>query len=221
VIVFKQFLKTSNKSEMTANFLLDLDQTLISSEKIQDFDTKKYKNKVGKFRKQDMDGYYYVFERPGLQEFLTYLFDNFNVSVCTAASKDYALFIIDKIILAKNTNRKLDYILFSYHCRLSNKIKKTSKNLTMLWDIYKLKGYNKDNTVILDDYRDEVYDPQKKNCIVAKEFNFTDDGSENDDFLPKLTDKLRGLVEAVKAGKSVQPMVEEINKEMKVEKTDK
>ena len=42
------------------------------------------------------DGHYKVFERPGLQEFLDYLFANFNVSVWTAASKSYALFIIDK-----------------------------------------------------------------------------------------------------------------------------
>jgi len=207
------------------NFLLDLDQTLIYSEPKEDMkksDTfKKEKDKIAKFRKHDMDGLYVVFERPGLQEFLTYLFDNFNVSICTAASKDYALFIIEKIILARNANRKLDYILFSYHCKLSNKIKGTSKKLDMLWEIYKLKGYNKDNTVILDDYKDEVYDPQKNNCILAPEFVFKNSGSENDDFLVKLLPQLRELKETVGSEKNVQPVVEKINKEMKVKSSKK
>jgi len=205
---------TVGPSHGRANFLLDLDQTLISAEAEDEYDEAKYHGKAKKLLRHNMKKYYHVFERPGLQNFLTYVFDHFNVSVCTAASKDYALFVIDKIILAGNANRRLDYILFSYHCRLSNKVKKTSKDLSMLWDFYMLKGYNATNTVILDDYKDDVYDPQKKNCILAKEFKFTEEGSENDDFLPRLTEKLRDLVEDAKAGKSIQPAVSKINKEM-------
>ena len=70
------------------------------------------------------ENYYIIFERPGLQQFLTFLFKYFNVSIWTAASKDYALFIIDKIIIAGNKDRKIDYVFFSYHCGISKKIKK-------------------------------------------------------------------------------------------------
>ena len=95
-------------------FVLDLDQTLISAEPAEEYDFSKNKSKAKQFVFHDMDGYYVVFERPGLQPFLTYLFDNFNVSIWTAASKDYALFIIEKIILAGNKNRKIDFIFFSF-----------------------------------------------------------------------------------------------------------
>ena len=81
------------------NVFLDLDQTLISAEANDEFDFNNSKEKSKKFTSYDMDGYYIVFERPGLQDFLDYLFANFNVSIWTAASKDYAIFIIDKLYL--------------------------------------------------------------------------------------------------------------------------
>lgn len=175
------------------NIILDLDQTLISAEPVEEFDLKKNKEKVKKFPFYDMEGYYIVFERPGLQKFLTYVFDNFNVSVWTAASKEYALFVIEKIILGKNSNRKLDFIFFDYHCRLSNKQYKNTKDLRMFWDIYKLKNYTNKNTIIIDDY-DEVYNTQRENCIYAKEFKFTSKNSSDDTFLADLIPHLRELI---------------------------
>jgi TFIIF-interacting CTD phosphatase-like protein len=199
---------------MRPHILLDLDQTLISAEPAEEYDFEKNKTKAKKFVFHDMDGYYVVFERPGLQNFLTYLFDHFDVSVWTAASKDYALFIVDKIILAGNKNRHLNYIFYSYHCDLSNRDKKSSKNLAMLWDIYGLKDFSAENTLILDDY-DEVYNSQPKNCIVAKPFEFNDKNSAKDNFLDKLTKEVRMIVEKTNKGESVQSVVEEINKKLR------
>lgn len=182
------------------NVVLDLDQTLISAE---DWDTEDFNNnkaKAKKFEFHDMDGYYIVFERPNLQSFLDYLFANFNVSVWTAASKDYALFIVDKILLTK-PNRHLDWIFFSYHCDLSKKKKDGSKDLSMFWDEYKLVGYNKDNTVIIDDY-DEVYETQPHNCIIAVPFEFTAKNSENDTYLKDLQ-RLLSTMQQGKPAKSV------------------
>ena len=170
------------------NFILDLDQTLISAEASEDFDLKKYEKKMKLFNYKDMDGYYLVFERPHLQKFLDKLFKKFNVSIWTAASKDYALFIINKIILSK-PERKLDWIFFSYHCKLSKKLTDNTKSLKIIWEEYGFKNYNNNNTVILDDY-DEVYNTQKYNCIVATPFEFKKNGSEHDNFLKKLTNKL-------------------------------
>lgn len=174
------------------NILLDLDQTLISAESTSDYNFKKNKAKSKKFTFYDMDGYYIVFERPDLQSFLDDLFANFNVSIWTAASKDYALFIIDKIILQNKPERKLDWVFFSYHCDISKKMKKGSKSLEMLWDVYEIPGYNKNNTFILDDY-DEVYNTQPNNCIIAKAFEFEDSDSNQDDFLKQLSEKLKDL----------------------------
>ncbi len=168
------------------NILLDLDQTCISAEASEEFDFDKNKSKSKNFKYYDMDGYYTVFERPGLQEFLDYLFKNFNVSVWTAASKDYALFIVDKIILGNHTDRTLEYIFFSYHCDISYDEMSGSKDLSMLWgNICNLPGFKKDNTIIIDDYI-EVYDTQPGNTILAPPFEFTDSKSIEDKFLPEL-----------------------------------
>lgn len=172
------------------NIILDLDQTIISSESIDEFDLKKNIDKASKFTYYDMDGYYTVFERPGLQDFLDYLFENFNVSVWTAASKDYALFIIDKIILKNKAGRKLDWFFFSYHCDISKKVKKNTKNLSLLWEKFQIAGYNKNNTIIIDDY-DEVFNTQINNCVIAKPFEFNDVNSENDKYLRNLKKTLK------------------------------
>lgn len=174
------------------NVILDLDQTLISAEAIEEYDFKKNKQKAKLFDFKNMEGYYIIFERPGLQKFLDYLFANFNVSIWTAATKDYALFVIEKIVLAGKTNRKIDWIFFSYHCDISERHRKTSKNLSMFWDKYKLVGYHKNNTIIIDDY-DEVYESQPDNCVIAEPFEFTKKGSEHDDYLPRLQVELEKM----------------------------
>ncbi len=183
---------------MLVNVVLDLDQTLISALTGEEYKWGENPEKEKKFRYHDMDSYYIIFERPKLQKFLDFLFQNFNVSVWTAASKDYALFIIDKIILCNDkkgnpkNNRKLDYIFFSYHCNLSKKYKFGSKNLDMICNIYNIPGYTEKNTLIIDDY-DEVHETQPERCILVKPFDFDKDGSENDKFLLKIIDELKKL----------------------------
>ena len=177
------------------NVLLDLDNTIIYGYPTEDYNFEKNKDKASKFKFEVMENLYIIFERPYLQKFLTFLFKNFNVSVWTAASKDYALFIIDKIIIAGKKNRKLDYIFFSYHCSVSKKLKKNIKDLRILWENYNISGYNENNTFIIDDYIEEVYNPQKNNCIIAKPpFEFDDDESFNDVFLKNLISELKKLL---------------------------
>jgi TFIIF-interacting CTD phosphatase-like protein len=172
------------------NVILDLDETLIWAASENDYNIKQdEKNLFKKFEHKNMEDYYYIFYRPGLQDFLDYLFDNFNVSVWTAASKDYALFIIDKIILTKS-NRKLDYIFFSYHCDLSKKLKNGIKDLSILWDVYKLPNYNENNTIIIDDNPD-VH--KTGFCIPIKEFIAMNDDSEKDEELIRIANKLQKL----------------------------
>jgi hypothetical protein len=183
---------------MKNNIIFDLDQTLISAEASEDLDFKKYKDKSKLFRSDDMDGYYEVYSRPHLQDFLDYSFKNFNVSIWTAASKDYALFIINNIILNKQPERKLDFIFFSYHCDISKKKLKYSKELCTLWDIHKLPGYSSKNTIIIDDYKADVHKCQPNLCVIAPPFEFTKEGSEYDTFLKDLIpelDKMKNRIE--------------------------
>lgn len=180
------------QSREKLNIVLDLDQTLIAAYAIGpdgEYDHEKNREQAKKFTFHNMDGYYIVFERPGLQKFLDHAFKNYNVSVWTAASKDYALYIIDEILQHGKNGRTLDWIFFSYHCDISKKKKKASKKLEMLWEVYSLPGFTKDNTVIIDDY-DEVYKSQPRNGIIAPPFEAIDKGSENDKYLDVLANAL-------------------------------
>ncbi len=176
-------------SKWKLNFLLDLDSTLISAKKERELKniTQKQRNVFKIHKMQDSNGKvnYIVFERPGLQNFLTYIFKTFNVSVWTAASKDYAMFIIDSIVLAGDKNRKLDYVFFSFHCDISSEKSKNActKDVTILWNLYKMKGYTALNTLILDDYIEDVYAKQKNNCIIAPVFDIVDNYNPKDKFL--------------------------------------
>jgi len=189
------FKNTDMKEKMAKkNVFLDLDNTLISAEYIKGFpfEKKGMREKAIQFALHDMDGYYIVFERPGVQPFLDWLFENYIVSVWTAASKDYALFIIKQVLLTK-LNRKLDYILCSYQCDISHKkYNGDNKNLKLIYDVFELPGYDKDNTIIIDDLN-EVYECQPKNCINIKAFEILDNGSEKDKELEKVKEKIKAI----------------------------
>lgn len=171
------------------NILLDLDNTIISSISKAE-ECKSHKPRMKLFKYEDMDGYYTVFERPGLQKFLDYLFKHFNVSIWTAASKTYALFIIDKFILKDHPKRKLDYILFSHHCKESNEKYKTQKSLKMLEKM--IENYDLKSTYIIDDHPD-VYKAQPENCIQIEEFDFKKRRSYEDNKLEGIITRLEEL----------------------------
>lgn len=180
------------------NILLDLDSTLICSLSIKKELKRMPKKYQKKFNYIDMKNYYRIFERPNLQVFLDYLFNNFNVSVFTAADKDYALFIIENIILRKNKeNRKIHYVFYNYHSEISENIYNSPKDLRMLWDIFTLKNFNKNNTYIIDDL-DLVKDANPNNVIVADKFEILDGKKlvrnlDNDNFLLRIIPYLESI----------------------------
>lgn len=187
--------RNHKKMDRKINILLDLDNTLISSLSTSE-EKKRYRKRMDKYRWEDMDGYYKVFERPGLQPFLDFLFKNFNVSVWTAASKTYALFIIDKFLLNGKPERKLDYIFFSHHCRRSKRVKSSQKSLDILEQEFHLSKYKKKHTYIIDDHP-EVYETQPERCIQIKPFEFVSSKSYRDrELVDVIQPKLEKLLEA-------------------------
>ena len=116
------------------NIILDLDSTCINSLSLNSEVNKAPVEYQKKFKYIDMPKYYRIFQRPHLQEFLDYIFDKYNVSVFTSADKDYALFIIDNIIIGKKKNRKLKYTFVGSHSFLSENFYKSPKDLRMLWE---------------------------------------------------------------------------------------
>lgn len=178
------------------NIILDLDNTLISAEPTEEFpfDKPGIKEKSLKFRIFNMDNLYIVFERPYLQEFLDYLFSNFNVSIWTYSSRLYMTFILENIILRSDKpERRIDFVFFHYHCEISNKKKRgCPKDLTLLEKNFKIENYNLSNTFIIDDLK-EVADRNMENCIHIKEFNILDEESDKDNELLKVKEILERL----------------------------
>lgn len=176
------------------NIVLDLDNTLLSAVPLEDFSwDRETKEKSLKFDIHNMEEYYIIFERPYLQAFLTFLFENFNVSIWSAASKDYVLFIVNEIIKKGHPERKIDFIFFSYHCNWSKKKYKGIKKLDMIWDVFDIPGFNLSNTIIIDDLP-EVYKIQPCNCIHIKEFEFEHLDSEDDKELLNVMERLKHLL---------------------------
>jgi TFIIF-interacting CTD phosphatase-like protein len=175
------------------NIVLDLDNTLISA--IDEKESKYMKSNgslyvaMRNYAWKKMDDEYIVFARPHLQDFLSWLFANFNVSVWTAASKLYATFIIDNFILAGHKNRKLDFILFSHHCKKSLKMHNHQKKLSMMCVST---SYDVNNTYIIDDHKD-VHSAQPDKCFKIKQFDVTK-SQDLDIELKKIATKLKSLL---------------------------
>tara|TARA_B000000557_G_scaffold162788_1_gene132144 strand:+ start:85 stop:726 length:642 start_codon:yes stop_codon:yes gene_type:complete len=173
--------------------VLDLDDTCIHS-LVNQKEVKKWKKNpkrkehVDKFTWHNMDDYYLVCERPDLQNFLDYLFENFNVIVWTAASKDYALFIIKNCIIAGRANRQLKYVFFDYHCDISQEVYKfentPQKCLKLITEKgpFGLPGIEIENILIIDDLKDNKKS-NGNNCIQIFPFKVHGIGSENDNHL--------------------------------------
>ena len=184
------------------HIILDLDQTIISGEPIDEFEVKNEPRKK-KFIYHTMDNDYFIFERPNLQRFLDYIFKNFKVSVWTAASKDYALFIIENVIL-KKPSRSLEWIFYSYHCEISEKLTKSSKNLTVLSNKFDIDDFKGD--IFIFDDNEDVYNSQPDRCLIAKPFFFTDEESEHDDYLTQ-------VIRMLKKGETVKKMNKKLLKD--------
>ena len=84
-----------------------------------------------------------------------YLFQNFNVCVWTAATKNYATFIVDRCIIHKKVNdktyakqedRQLQYILYQYHGKFSHKYYKTPKQLEVYLKLFTDENYKNYNS---------------------------------------------------------------------------
>jgi hypothetical protein len=150
------------------NVLLDLDNTIICAVEKQFYNAQKFKLLDDHLYYKDFGKYYRIYERPGLQPFLDFLFQNFNVNVFTAASKDYALFIVNNFILRNRHDKKINWMFHSYHTTISEAKYNSYKDLRLLWstipDIF-----TPDNTVIIDDLK-QVKKANKQNCINVKAF---------------------------------------------------
>jgi hypothetical protein len=181
------------------NLVLDLDNTLISSVSFKELE--KIKNiKDRKLNFKEMENYYRVFYRPHLKEFLEYAFENFHVTVWTAASRDYASFIIEEILMENNNKgiyksknpKQLKMFFYDDNCEESQNFfdKDSPKDLKYL---YKFNNkFHRCNTIIMDDLYD-VYKANPKQTLRAVYFDAKKKESENDTFLLEAIKKLEEI----------------------------
>jgi hypothetical protein len=108
--------------------------------------------------------------------------------VWTAASKDYAIFVLEHVVL--KPGRKLDYFLFSENCDASYERTGCLKQLNQL---FHLPRYNPKNTMILDDNRN-VLENQSNWVWPIKAFKFFRKDSEKDDHLSRFQKKLTNQI---------------------------
>jgi hypothetical protein len=83
----------------------------------------------------------------------------------------------------------------------------------MLWDIHKLPGYTVNNSVIMDDYVEDVHKAQPNNCIIVPPYEFIDKNSDNDTFLIDVIPQLDKMRKRIIDGK--KNLAKDINVNMK------
>lgn len=177
------------------NLVLDLDNTIISSlspHEVSKLDLNKNALKYHTMFKENSKKQYYfkVFERPHLQQFLDYAFKNFNVCVWTAASRPYASFIIENIILTKK-DRKLKIFLYDDNCEQSSELYNNNSPKDLQY-MYHFDGFAPCNTIIIDDLKD-VFNANPKQTLRADYFDAKAPKAQKDEFLLRAIKELETI----------------------------
>lgn len=161
------------------NIVLDIDETLIHSKRTPDRNAKLKLNFGGPET-------YHVVMRPGLKEFLRFVFKNFQtVNIWTAGTQDYAYKIMSNI-LTKSQQQKLKFFNTRKHVVAGTKPLSKIFNTPEAVDL----DIHPYNTIIIDDKLD-VIQHNPGNGILIPAFT----GDMSDTYLFKLIVVLQGLLE--------------------------
>lgn len=181
-----------------SNLVLDLDNTLISSLTFGELSRTKLPPQLSYV---DMTGFFRIYLRPYLHEFLEYAFKNYNVTIWSAGTRDYVLYIVEQILLKPNfhndyttTNRpfrNFKMILHSGNCEQSSLHynKDSPKDLRYL---YHFDDFFLCNTYIVDDL-DHVLNANPKQTLRAPYFDAKNKEAHNDTFLLDIIPTLERL----------------------------
>lgn len=152
------------------HIILDLDETLISSCIPDEVTSQQLKKLKGKFKYGNFEDEYVIFARPHLQTFLKFVFSNFKVTVFTAASREYAAYIVEKFVLT-DPETQLAWFFWSYHCKSSAKhYRQNNKNIRLLPNNYFLNDdFDVDTTLLIDDHPKWTRG-QKDSVVMVKPF---------------------------------------------------
>lgn len=150
-------LKSNDMINYKINLVLDLDETLIHTIFISDEETiKKFEKKdcyLVKF--QHANGWYLVYHRPRLFEFLVKMADNFSLILYTMASTTYASYVVNEI------NRRIGYMFMRIISR--------EDFMTLPYKSLSHMLINEKNSIIIDD-RVDVWPNNLNNLLSIKPF---------------------------------------------------
>ena len=156
------------------NVILDIDETFVYFIKKRYFehswdtisDAEKAKYKVHEHK----DGIF--IERPHLETFLDYLFENCTVSVWTWSDADYAKGVANRFLIRGREDRKIEHIFSEEHAEASSALHGNSKDLNYLWyEPKRLPCFAECNTVLIDDLPgNSVNTSNMRNSITIKPF---------------------------------------------------
>jgi len=145
------------------NLYLDLDETCIYSFYVKKQTWQERNHKLITHYKGFLKFYDYdefvIFERPGLQEFVDWAFENFKVSVWSAGCKEYVDFISKNII---QKDKRLHHCFCADDCDKSTDKYGMLKKLELLYKDYKLPGHHADNIILVDDLLDNAKSQESK-----------------------------------------------------------
>ena len=166
------------------NIVLDLDETLIHTVISEKPNNILARRSDLKFQFSPDGAIYYVFKRPGLDEFLNEVFKQFKkVGIWTAADRQYAKMVIKKI-LSYQQIMNLDFVFSRDYC-----VTDSLGTYKPLSKIYRTcSGWRPEETIILDNSTQALRD-NPQNGIVA--VDYAEPHLEGDIYLYLLTDILR------------------------------
>jgi TFIIF-interacting CTD phosphatase-like protein len=148
------------------NVFLDLDETIVSANTLSGPE----KNRLDDFFYLKFGKDMYIVIRPFTRVFLDYLFKNFNVHVWTAASKEYAEFVVRNVVMVDRDPSELKLLLWDEHVKIAHNLHGGYKDLRLVEGIDSIRMHN---TLIIDDNID-VYKSQPNNTILVKQFKYPD-----------------------------------------------
>lgn len=195
--------------------VLDLDETLISSWGPYEKELTENWDRISRsgmkitclYEKDEKTTAFYVFHRPHLEEFLDFLFRNFNVVVWTAATSDYACEVVEKVFKSPNGEPLVPYMILTRdHDEEARRQYGGSKDLRYIWR--SSLPFVPEATFIVDNL-DKVVNHQICHGYMADEFDATHLGAEKDTFLLRLKERLeKALRMGYPSGRSDCPLRE-------------
>jgi hypothetical protein len=186
------------------NLILDIDGTLIQSLETKVENTKLRYTPILRFN---------TYHRPHLEEFLEFVFENFNVSIWTCGTSGYMELIINDIIKKIIKEPKINLSLSAIDCEYSqeNYGKHSFKNLRYVFDLDH--EFNVKNTILIDDDVTNINE-NKYNCFGIKPFLANSKNAENDVSLLNIMNRLKDVLK--NKDDSLSSPVDEIKDEFTV-----